>query len=164
MNISQIFENISQLLYIRGDKSYLVQSYQRVADIIGQLTHSIEAENEISYLSEMLETGQLRTIKGIGDSAISVITDLLQKGTSNLYEELKLEVGTEVLELLKVRGIGIKMATQLYRHAKIHSLSDLRLALSSNRLKEIKGLGTRKIQSIETSLNYLEIVRNLRPL
>ena len=164
MNISQIFENISQLLYIRGDKSYRVQSYQRVADIIGQLTHSIEAENEISYLSEMLETGQLRTIKGIGDSAISVITDLLQKGTSNLYEELKLEVGTEVLELLKVRGIGIKMATQLYRHAKIHSLSDLRLALSSNRLKEIKGLGTRKIQSIETSLNYLEIVKNLRPL
>ena len=164
MNISQIFENISQLLYIRGDKSYRVQSYQRVADIIGQLTHSIEAENEISYLSEMLETGQLRTIKGIGDSAISVITDLLQNGTSNLYEELKLEVGTEVLELLKVRGIGIKMATQLYRHAKIHSLSDLRLALSSNRLKEIKGLGTRKIQSIETSLNYLEIVRNLRPL
>ena len=164
MNISQIFENISQLLYIRGDKSYRVQSYQRVADIIGQLTHSIETENEISYLSEMLETGQLRTIKGIGDSAISVITDLLQNGTSNLYEELKLEVGTEVLELLKVRGIGIKMATQLYRHAKIHSLSDLRLALSSNRLKEIKGLGTRKIQSIETSLNYLEIVRNLRPL
>ena len=164
MNISQIFENISQLLYIRGDKSYRVQSYQRVADIIGQLTHSIEAENEISYLSEMLETGQLRTIKGIGDSAISVITDLLQNGTSNLYEELKLEVGTEVLELLKVRGIGIKMATQLYRHAKIHSLSDLRLALSSNRLKEIKGLGTRKIQSIETSLNYLEIVKNLRPL
>lgn len=164
MNVSQIFENISQLLYIRGDKSYRVQSYQRVADIIGQLTHSIEAENEISYLSEMLETGQLRTIKGIGDSAISVITDLLQKGTSNLYEELKLEVGTEVLELLKVRGIGIKMATQLYRHAKIHSLSDLRLALSSNRLKEIKGLGTRKIQSIETSLNYLEIVKNLRPL
>ena len=164
MNISQIFENISQLLYIRGDKSYRVQSYQRVADIIGQLTHSIETENEISYLSEMLETGQLRTIKGIGDSAISVITDLLQNGTSNLYEELKLEVGTEVLELLKVRGIGIKMATQLYRHAKIHSLSDLRLALSSNRLKEIKGLGTRKIQSIETSLNYLEIVKNLRPL
>ena len=164
MNVSQIFENISQLLYIRGDKSYRVQSYQRVADIIGQLTHSIETENEISYLSEMLETGQLRTIKGIGDSAISVITDLLQNGTSNLYEELKLEVGTEVLELLKVRGIGIKMATQLYRHAKIHSLSDLRLALSSNRLKEIKGLGTRKIQSIETSLNYLEIVRNLRPL
>ena len=164
MNVSQIFENISQLLYIRGDKSYRVQSYQRVADIIGQLTHSIEIENEISYLSEMLETGQLRTIKGIGDSAISVITDLLQNGTSNLYEELKLEVGTEVLELLKVRGIGIKMATQLYRHAKIHSLSDLRLALSSNRLKEIKGLGTRKIQSIETSLNYLEIVRNLRPL
>ena len=164
MNVSQIFENISQLLYIRGDKSYRVQSYQRVADIIGQLTHSIETENEISYLSEMLETGQLRTIKGIGDSAISVITDLLQNGTSNLYEELKLEVGTEVLELLKVRGIGIKMATQLYRHAKIHSLSDLRLALSSNRLKEIKGLGTRKIQSIETSLNYLEIVKNLRPL
>ncbi|MBP96723.1 hypothetical protein CMK18_12285 [Candidatus Poribacteria bacterium] len=164
MNVSQIFENISQLLYIRGDKSYRIQSYQRVADIIGQLTHSIETENEISYLSEMLETGQLRTIKGIGDSAISVITDLLQNGTSNLYEELKLEVGTEVLELLKVRGIGIKMATQLYRHAKIHSLSDLRLALSSNRLKEIKGLGTRKIQSIETSLNYLEIVRNLRPL
>jgi len=164
MNVSQIFENISQLLYIRGDKSYRVQSYQRVADIIGQLTHSIETENEISYLSEMLETGQLRTIKGLGDSAISVITDLLQKGTSNLYEELKLEVGTEVLELLKVRGIGIKMATQLYRHAKIHSLSDLRLALSSNRLKEIKGLGTRKIQSIETSLNYLEIVKNLRPL
>ena len=57
MNVSQIFENISQLLYIRGDKSYRVQSYQRVADIIGQLTHSIEAENEISYLSEMLETG-----------------------------------------------------------------------------------------------------------
>ena len=164
MNVSQIFENISQLLYIRGDKSHRVRSYQRVADIIEQITHSIEIENEISYLSEMLETGQLRKIKGIGDSAISVITDLLQNGTSNLYEELKLEVGPEVLELLKVRGIGIKMATQLYRQADIRSLSDLRLALSSNRLKEIKGLGTKKIRSIETSLNYLETVKNLRPL
>ena len=119
MNVSQIFENISQLLYIRGDKSHRVRSYQRVADIIEQITHSIEIENEISYLSEMLETGQLRKVKGIGDSAISVITDLLQNGTSNLYEELKLEVGPEVLELLKVRGIGIKMATQLYRQADI---------------------------------------------
>ena len=162
MNVSQIFENISQLLHIQGGNPHRVRSYQRMANIIVELTRSVESE--VSYLSNMIEKGELKKIKGIGDSAINIITDILKNGTSRLYEELKLEIGQEFLDLLKVRGIGLKIATQLYHQSNIRSLSDLRVALDNNQLTDIQGLGTKKIKSINNSLKYLETVKDLRPL
>ena len=81
-----------------------------------------------------------------------------------MYEDLKSEIGERVLDLLRVRGIGIKTASQLYQSAEIKSLADLRSAIDTGKLKEIRGLGVKTLKSIDSSLAYLESVQNLKPL
>ena len=81
-----------------------------------------------------------------------------------MYEDLKSKVGEGVLDLLRVRGIGIKTASRLYQLAEVKSLADLRSSIDTGKLKEIRGLGIKTLKSIDSSLAYLESVQNLKPL
>ena len=162
MSISQIFENISHLLQIQSGPSHRSRNYQKAADIIRDLTD--ESGHEISFLQNLTETDRLEQVRGIGKSTATKIVEIIQTGTCQLYEDLKSKVGEGVLDLLRVRGIGIKTASRLYQLAEVKSLADLRSSIDTGKLKEIRGLGIKTLKSIDSSLAYLESVQNLKPL
>ena len=153
--IGEVFRNIGNLLQIKGDDSFRARIYDRAADTIDEL--SID-------LYRLAEEGTLRSIPGIGKAIEQKIIEMLETGRCRFYDNLVQEMGSDVLDLIAIRGVGVKTAERFYNGLGVKSLSDLRAAIDADRLKQMKRMGPKTIASIDEGLRFLEAQRKMRPL
>lgn len=153
--IGEVFRNIGNLLQIKGDDSFRARIYDRAADTIDEL--SID-------LYRLAEEGTLRSIPGIGKAIEQKIIEMLETGRCRFYDNLVQEMGSDVLDLIAIRGVGVKTAERFYNELGVKSLSDLRAAIDADRLKQMKRMGPKTIASIDEGLRFLEAQRKMRPL
>ena len=153
--ISEVFRNIGNLLQIKGDDSFRARIYDRAAETIDALS---------ADLYRVAEEGQLRSIPGIGQAIEQKINEMLETGRCRFYDNLIQEMGTEVLDLIAIRGVGVKTAGRFYNELGVKSLSDLREAIDTDRLKQMQRMGAKTIESIDGGLRFLEGQKKLRPL
>ena len=155
IEISIIFRNIGNLLKIRGDSSFRTQSYDKAADIIEDLSVDV---------SELIKEGKYQSLSGIGKTIEEKTREILDTGTCQAYEKLITEMGIEVLDLLELRGIGVKTASRFYNELGIKNLNQLSDALEDGRLQGMKGLGKKTLTTLTESLEFLMTYRGTRIL
>lgn len=153
--ISEVFRNIGNLLQIKGDDSFRARIYDRMAETIDELP---------TDLHKLADAGTLRLIPGIGEAIEQKINEMLETGRCRFYDNLIQEMGPDVLDLIAIRGVGIKTAGRFYQELGIKSLRALREAIDTNQLKQMKRMGDKTIESIDEGLQFLEKQRKLRPL
>ncbi len=153
IEISNIFRNIGEFLQIRGDASFRIRSYEKAARVIADLTVDV---------NELIETGKFQSIPGIGKTIEEKTKEMLETGTCQAYQKLIAEMGLEVLELLDIQGVGGKTANRLYSELGIKNLNQLAEALEDGRLKEMKGLGKKTLETISESLQFLTDNQGIR--
>ena len=153
--ISEVFRNIGNLLQIKGDDSFRARIYDRAAETIDELSLDLHG---------LAEEGKLQSIQGIGDAIEQKIIEMLETGQCGFYDNLVQEMGIEVLDLIAIRGVGVKTAGRFYQELGIKSLSDLRQAIDTDRFAQMKGMGTKTIASIDEGLQFLEKQRAMRPV
>ena len=153
--VSEVLRNISNLLQIQGEDSFRARTYERSAESIDALTED---------LHRLIEQGQVRSIPGIGKAIEQKIIEMLETGRCRFYDNLIQEMGTDVLELLRVRGVGTKTASRFYRELGVKSASNLREAIDSGQLNEMKRMGAKTIAAIDEGLQFFEAQRQTRPL
>ena len=154
-DISAIFRAIGALLQIRGDDAFRARIYERAADIIEGLSHE---------LADMHTLAEFRAIPGIGKAIEDKTVEMIQTGRCKLYDELTDEMGTEVLDLLDIRGVGVKTASRFYHELGIRNLDDLGKALESGQLRRMKGIGKKILKLIAESLKFYAAQAGTRPL
>ena len=164
--ISAVFQAIGSLLQIRGEDSFRARIYERAANIIedfpDELTSKDSQQNTPGYNTEAVE--KLRATPGIGKAIEDKTIEMLETGRCKFYDELTAETGTEVLELLNLRGVGVKTAGRFYRELGIRNLEDLQVSIESGQLRNTKGIGRKTLQIITESLAFQIEHRNKRPL
>ena len=153
--ISEVFRNIGNLLQIKGDDTFRARIYDRAAETIDELS---------TDLHRLAEEGKLRSIPGIGKAIEQKTIEMLETGQCRFHDNLIQEMGAEVLDLLAIRGVGVKTAGRFYHELGVKSLSDLRAAIDTDQLKQMKRLGAKTIESINEGLQFLEAQRKMRPL
>ena len=153
--IGEVFRNIGNLLQIKGDDSFRARIYDRAAETIDEL--SVD-------LHQLAEEGTLRSIPGIGKAIEQKIIEMLETGRCRFYDNLIQEMGADVLDLIAIRGVGVKTAGRFYNELGIKSLGDLRAAIDADQLKQMQRMGAKTITSIDEGLRFLEAQRKLRPL
>ncbi len=153
--ISEVFRNIGNLLQIKGDDSFRARIYDRAAETIDELS---------ADLHRVAEEGTLRSIPGIGKAIEQKIIEMLETGRCRFYDNLIEEMGSDVLDLIAIRGVGAKTAGRFYNELGVKSLSDLRAAIDTDRLKQMQRMGAKTIASIDEGLRFLEAQRKMRPL
>ena len=153
--ISEVFRNIGNLLQIKGDDSFRARIYDRAAETIEELS---------ADLYTLAEEGKLRSIPGIGKAIEQKITEMLETGRCRFYDNLIQETGPDVIDLIAIRGVGVKTAGRFYQELGVKSLSDLRAAIDTDRLKQMKRMGAKTIASIDEGLRFLEAQRKMRPV
>ena len=153
--ISEVFRNIGNLLQIKGDDSFRARIYGRAAETIDELS---------ADLHRLAEEGTLRSIPGIGKAIEQKIIEMLETERCRFYDNLIQEMGAEVIDLIAIRGVGVKTAGRFYNELGVKSLSDLRAAVDGDRLKQMQRMGTKTIASIDEGLRFLEAQRKMRPL
>ena len=165
-DISAIFQAIGSLLQIRGEDDFRSRIYERAADIIeefpDELVSKDSQQSTPGYNTEAVE--RLRATPGIGKAIEDKTVEMLETGRCKFYDELTAEMGTEILELLNLRGVGVKTVGRFYQELGIRNLEDLGALIGSGQMRNMKGIGRKTLQMITESLAFQVEQRNKRPL
>ncbi|MYA69043.1 PHP domain-containing protein [Candidatus Poribacteria bacterium] len=164
--ISAVFRAIGSLLEIRGDDAFRARIYARAADVIEDFPYELAAEapeqDAPGYNRSAVE--QLRATPGIGKAIQDKTVEMLETGRCKYYDNLTAEMGTGILEVLELRGVGVKTVGRFYQELGVRNLEDLQTLLESGKLNNMKGFGKKTLQMIAESLAFRMELREARPL
>lgn len=145
--VASILREISALLAVKGEDPFKVRSYEKAADSIEYLERP---------LSEIVAEGSLLSVPGIGKNLAPKIEEMVRTGRSSFLEKLKTEVPETVLELLMVPGIGPKTAHMLFHDLGIVSLAGLEEGLARGSLRNLPGLGPKRLELISKGVEEVK--------
>ena len=129
--VARVFQDISDLLELKGESLFKVRAYQKAVRSIEHLP--VE-------LSQLMTEGKLREVPGIGEAIAKKITALLTTGRVELYERLRAEFPESVRAVIAVPGVGPRMARRLYQELGVASIADLEKAIESGRVAALPRL------------------------
>jgi len=129
---SEFLSRIALLLELKGDNPYKIRSYNNASRVIDSL------ENEVG---DLIESGELIKLKGIGKGISENIFQFMERGSSDFFDQLENDVPEGLVEMTKIRGLGPSKVRKLYESLEISSLVELEYACIENRLIELKGFG-----------------------
>jgi DNA polymerase (family 10) len=144
--IARVFENIADLLEIKGESVYRVISYRRAAE-------SIRAQGR--RLGDLQREGKLKEIPGVGEAIAAKIEELLTSGKLGFYETLADEVPPGLIDVLKVGGVGPKKASRFWHELGITSIPELEAAARAGSLRELPGMGAKSEAAILENIERL---------
>ena len=153
--ISAIFNEIADILELKGENRYRIAAYRRGARSIEGLSESIE---------QLAADGSLVSIPGIGKDLESKILEYLEQGKVTYLEELRNETPPVLLEMLKVPGIGPKMAILLYKELGVTSLAQLKKAAREHRIQGLPKIKAKMEENILKGIEFLEKSRGRTPI
>ncbi|HEX9021658.1 MAG TPA: DNA polymerase/3'-5' exonuclease PolX [Nitrospirota bacterium] len=152
--IAVIFNEIAELLELKGENVFRIRAYRRAAQNLDGLS------KDVSTLTDE----ELAAIPGIGKDLIGKIHEYLEKGSVAKHEELKKEIPGGVLELLRVPGLGPKKAKQFYDALRIKSVDDLEAAIKKGRLSGLPGVQKKTEENILKGIELIKRGSERRPL
>jgi DNA polymerase (family 10) len=141
--ISRIFDDIALLLQLKGDNPYKSRAYYNAARTIEELTEEV---------SELVATGRIRELEGIGPALSEKLAELVGTGRCLYYEELKQGIPPGVLEIASLSGIGPKKALLLWQQLGASSIGELEYACIENRLVNLKGFGQKTQDKVRQAI------------
>lgn len=154
--VASRLEEVATLLEEQHANPFRVTAYRRAAETLRNLTTPV---------SEILKEKGLEgldQLPSIGESIARSIRALVTTGRLPLLERLRGESTPEAL-LMSVPGIGHVTAERLHDELGIASLEELELAAYDGRLRDVAGLGEKRLQGIRdlltTRLGHLQRVR-----
>jgi len=146
--IAKVFQDIADLLEIKGENPFKIRAYQRAARTIDHLPKEIEI---------MLDEGEdLQRIPGVGEAIAKKTTELVTTGKLKYYEELKAEFPEGITGLLEIPGVGPKTAKKLSAELGITSVDALEQAIKDGHVAHLFRLGDK------TADNILQQIQALR--
>jgi DNA polymerase (family 10) len=137
--VAALLDEIGTMMEVKGENPFKCRAYHNASRSIADLTQSIE---------ELVKTGELKNVKGVGATLNEQITELVTTGKLKFYEELKKEMPTGISDLLKIPGLGPKKIALLFEELKIETIEDLKKAAEGHKLAPIKGLGEKTEENI----------------
>jgi DNA polymerase (family 10) len=148
--VSAILEEIGFLLELKGENPFKVRAYYNAARAIKSLEGSLE---------EVVQRGELRQIKGIGEALGKKISELVTTGSLPYYEGLKESVPPGLREMVRIPHLGPKKVKALYEQLGITTIGELEYACQENRLVDLPGFGAKTQENI---LQGIEVLKRYR--
>ncbi len=144
--VALVFQDIADLLELRGESVFKIRAYQKAARSI----EGLPAE-----LSQLAAEGRLREVPGIGEAIEKKITELLATGRLQYYEELRAALPEGVTSLLQVPGVGPKTAMRLSAELGVRSVEDLETAILDGRVAGLFRMGDKTAENILRGLQSM---------
>lgn len=145
VEIGRRLEEVADLLEAQKANPFRVQAYRRAAESVRRLSTPLA-----TIWHEQGDQG-LRAVSGVGERLGTALRTLIITGRLPMLDRLRGE--TDPVALLEsVSGIGPVLAERLHSELGIDSLEDLEAAAHDNRLRDLAGIGKKKLAGIVDSL------------
>lgn len=146
--ICQVFEDIADLLELKGENQFKVRAYRNVSRAIKELPMELE---------QLVAQGRLEEVPGVGEAIAKKITELVTTGRLEFYEKLKAEFPEEISDLLDIPGVGPKTAILLINELGIKSVDELEAAIVDGRAAGLPHIGAKTAENI---LHQIQAMRS----
>jgi DNA polymerase (family 10) len=137
--IAAVFEDIGQLLELRGDNPFRVRAYYNAARIVDSLQED---------LHKLVDENRLTEIKGIGTDLAAKITEMVTTNHLRFHDELKASLPAGLMEILRIPGLGPKKTKVVYDKLQADSIEKLEAACLAGKVAELAGFGEKSQQKI----------------
>lgn len=142
--IADNFSLLAKLMEVNGENPFKIKSYTNVVRTI---------EKYPQELSELPEK-ELFQIKGIGEAIGNKIIEQLHTGKLALLEKYLQETPAGIIEMLQIKGLGIKKVVTIWKELGIETLGELLYACEENRLMHYKGFGEKTQENIKATIEF----------
>ncbi|MCA9047101.1 MAG: DNA polymerase/3'-5' exonuclease PolX [Planctomycetaceae bacterium] len=138
--IAAVFEQLADLLEIQNANPFRIRAYRNAARTVSSTAESF---------SSLVEAGaDLTEYSGIGKDLAKQIADIVHTGQHPLLSELREQVPSGVLDMLRIPGVGPKKVSVFFHELHLKSLDELREAAEAGKLASVKGFGRKTQQAI----------------
>ena len=152
--IAKVFEDIADLLELKGENPFKIRAYQKVVRSIEHLPVEVE---------QLVAENRLQAVPGVGEAITKKITELVTTGKLGYYENLKAEFPEGISTLLDIPSIGPKTAMLLSTELDITSIDELEAAIVNGQVATLPRLGDKIAENILLT-SKLELFSNLQSL
>ena len=138
--IADIFNQMADMLEIKGENPFKVRAYRNGARTIQNLGKSLD---------DLVKRGMdLTKLPGIGADLSDAIVEILKTGKFAKLEKLKKEMPEGLDKLLAIEGLGPKRIRQLYDNFGVTSLEELAKVAQKGDIYRLKGFGPKLVEKI----------------
>ena len=137
--IARVFEDIADLLELKGENPFKIRAYQKVVRSIEHLPVELE---------QLVKEDRLREVPGVGEAINKKITELVTTGKLEYYEKLKAEFPEGLSTLLSIPGVGPKTAMLLSTELGVTSADELEAAIVGGEVARLYRMGDKTAENI----------------
>jgi DNA polymerase (family 10) len=145
--IAAIFEEIADLLELKGENPFRARAYRRAARVLLTMNKDFQ---------KAVEEGTLTELEGIGKDLSEKITLLARDKRLPLYQKLKKSVPSGVIEMTLIHGLGPKRAKTLYEKLHIKSIAALKKACLRGEVAKLPGFSSKMEKNILDAMAHRE--------
>ncbi len=143
--VAAILKEIGVFLELKGENPFKTRAYVNGARILEGLTEPLET---------LIKEERLGEIKGIGGALVEKITELVETGKLEYYEELKGSIPPGLIEMLDINGMGPKKVKAVHEKLKIKTIKQLENACKKGELAELDGFGKKSEEKILEGIEF----------
>ena len=154
--ISTVMHQVAILLELNGANVFRVRSYQNASRMLGGLTED---------LGELVTTGRLFELKGIGKGLGSALTQAIMEGHwPKDWVDLHTNTPQGLIEMLGIPGLGPKRIKLMNEELGVDSVAALKEAALDDLIAPMKGFGKKSQQRMLDGIELLARFRARRRL
>ena len=146
--IAKIFEDLANLLDIKGENHFKVRAYKNAARVISSLGVSLE---------NMVKEGKdLTTLPAIGTQIAKKIEEIVKTKKLSKLERLKKEIPPTLLDFFAIEGLGANRIREIYENLHISTLKELQEAAKEGKIAKLPGFGKKTQEKIAKGITLLK--------
>ncbi|HEU5054213.1 MAG TPA: helix-hairpin-helix domain-containing protein [Hanamia sp.] len=138
------FSLLSKLMDIHGESGFKSKIYSIASYKISQLTVDLQT----------LSFEKISQINGIGDAIAKKIIEIISTGKMKNLEELIIQTPAGIFEMLKIKGLGPKKISVIWKEMGIENIGELLYACNENRLLLYPGFGKKTQENVIESIEF----------
>ena len=151
--IAKPLKETASLIELTGGNPFRARALANAARIIERLE---------SPVPDLIASGELAQIKGIGAGLVAQIEEILAYGSFEVRDDILGGLPPGLLDVLSVNGLGAKKARALWQKLGIQSLEDLEAAAVTGQIADLEGFGEKSQQSILDNIQHIRTYQGKR--
>ncbi|GAB2531549.1 helix-hairpin-helix domain-containing protein [Spirosoma aerophilum] len=144
--IVDLLELTGRLMELHDRDAFKTRSYQTAAFNLDKSTADLAN----------LPVDELVKLQGVGKSVAQKIREIAETGRLTELDELLAQTPQGVLDMFRIKGLGVKKVRTLWHELGITNLRDLQLAGENGQIAKIKGFGASTQEKILAALEFLQ--------
>ena len=154
--VANVLHQVAVLLELQGANVFRVRSYQNASRLLGSLSED---------LGELVASGEIYDMKGIGKGLGSALTQAVTEGRwPDDWVDLHTTTPPGLIEMLGIPGLGPKRIKLMADELGVDSVARLKEAALNNQIAPMKGFGAKSQQRMLDGIELLSRFRARRRL